>query len=314
MKNLEDIGEDGLIERLLAQSPPCGGAVHQGPGDDCAVVEFSAGEWQLMKTDAVVEGVHFTAEENRRRVGWKAIARVVSDFAAMGGEGRYYLVTLGVPEIERVEPLEELYRGMIDCLAVYGGQLVGGETSRAARGSGLWIVISAVGVVEKSRLVLRSTARVGDRIMVTGHLGGSLAGKHLDFEPRVAQARWLAEKGYATAMMDLSDGLAKDLPRLAKASGCGYELLLDQLPCASGCGVEQAMQDGEDYELLFTVAADRVSELRKDWSKLFPELPLSAVGEMVAIEQSMALRGGWDHFDQGHRANDHARHGIGTDF
>jgi thiamine-monophosphate kinase len=115
-------------------------------------------------------------------------------------------------------------------------------------------------------------------------------------------------------MMDLSDGLAKDLPRLAKASGCGYELLLDQLPCASGCGVEQAMQDGEDYELLFTVAADRVSELRKDWSKLFPELPLSAVGEMVAIEQSMALRGGWDHFDQGHRANDHARHGIGTDF
>jgi thiamine-monophosphate kinase len=114
-------------------------------------------------------------------------------------------------------------------------------------------------------------------------------------------------------MMDLSDGLAKDLPRLAKASGCGYELLLDQLPCASGCGVEQSMQDGEDYELLFTVAADRVLELLNCWPVAFPELKLTEIGEMVAIEQSMRLQGGWDHFDRG-QADDHARHGAKSHF
>jgi thiamine-monophosphate kinase len=296
MKTVNEMGEDRVIERLLAQCPACADEVIVGPGDDCAVVDFSADEWQLLKTDAVVEGVHFLAEENLRRVGWKAMARVVSDFAAMGGEGRQYLVTLGVPAQMPVQRLEDLYRGMIDCLQVHGGQLVGGETTRAGEGAGLWITVSAVGVVKKNRLLLRSTARVGDRVFVTGKLGGSLAGKHLEIQPRVEQALWLAERGWATAMMDLSDGLAKDLPRLAKASACGYEIDFSRLPCTEGCGIEQAMKDGEDYELLFTVSAEKAAELPVQWIMAFPDLLLSEVGKIIEQGKGMSLSGGWDHF------------------
>lgn len=296
MKSVGEIGEDALIERLLALCPAAHEDLLVGPGDDCAVMDFSQEEWQLLKTDAVVEGVHFLADEDFRRVGWKAMARVVSDFAAMGGEGRQYLVTLGVPQEVAVARLEDLYRGMLDCLGRFGGQLVGGETSRSADGSGLWVAVSAVGVVKKSRLQRRSTARVGDKILVTGRLGGSIAGKHLDIEPRVESALWLADHGFSTAMMDLSDGLAKDLPRLAKASGCGYRVDWSLLPCSEGCGPEQALNDGEDYELLFTVASDQVERLQKEWALRFPELMLTEIGEMVDSGESMNLRGGWDHF------------------
>lgn len=296
MKSVAEMGEDGLIERLLALCPPAHEDLVVGPGDDCAVIDFSRDEWQLLKTDAVVEGVHFAAEEDFRRVGWKAMARVVSDFAAMGGEGRQYLVTLGVPREMAVARLEDLYRGMLNCLGRFGGQLVGGETSRAAEGSGLWVAISAVGIAKKSRLQRRSTARVGDKILVTGRLGGSIVGKHLDIEPRVEQSLWLADQGFSTAMMDLSDGLAKDLPRLAKASGCGYRIDLSRVPCSAGCGPEQALNDGEDYELLFTVASDQVERLQREWAGRFPELMLTDIGEMVEFGESMNIIGGWDHF------------------
>lgn len=296
MTRVTDIGEDALVSRLLAQLPEAPAELFVGPGDDCAVVPFSESEWQLLKTDAIVEGVHFLPGENRRRVGWKAIARVVSDFAAMGGRPCWFLITVGIPADATVPPLEDLYQGMADCLQTYGAALVGGETTRVASQAGLFISIAATGFVEKSHLILRSTARREDEVFVTGRLGGSSAGRHLEIRPRLAEARWLASGGFATAMMDLSDGLAKDLPRLARASGLGFFLDLDAVPCQENCTTAQALQDGEDYELLFTCAPRDAEKLLALWQESFPETRLSRIGHMVDAAESMHLQGGWDHF------------------
>lgn len=296
MTRVTDIGEDALVSRLLAQLPEAPAELFVGPGDDCAVVPFSESEWQLLKTDAIVESVHFLPGENRRLVGWKAIARVVSDFAAMGGRPCWFLITVGIPADAAIAPLEDLYQGMADCLQTYGAALVGGETTRVASQAGLFVSIAATGFVEKSHLMLRSTARRGDEVFVTGRLGGSGAGRHLAILPRLAEAHWLAGRGFATAMMDLSDGLARDLPRLARASGLGFSLDCDSLPCHFGCTVEQALQDGEDYELLFTCAPHLAEPLLAQWREAFPDTPLTCIGRMVDADDSMHLQGGWDHF------------------
>jgi thiamine-monophosphate kinase len=292
----QDIGEDVLIQRLLGKIPIVPTALHTGPGDDCAVAPLDDDHWQLLKTDAIVESVHFFPSDDARRVGWKAIARVVSDFAAMGGRPQWFLVTLGIPKSYSVEKLEQLYVGMGACLEAYHGALCGGETTSIPDGGSLMISIAATGCVKKSQLTLRSTASRGDGIFVTGRLGGSLAGRHLDITPRLHEAEWLTSHKFPSAMMDLSDGFAKDLPRLAAASGLGYQVDLNSLPCHPGCTTIQALNDGEDYELLFTVAHDRINELIQQWSLAFPEILLTQVGSLVAPAESMHLMGGWDHF------------------
>ncbi|MFY7818476.1 MAG: thiamine-phosphate kinase [Akkermansiaceae bacterium] len=298
MKSVIEIGEDQLVHRLLAQLPPPPQELHVGPGDDCAVVPFSRTHWQLLKTDAIVEGVHFLPTEDYHRVGWKAIARVVSDFAAMGGTSCWFLVTIGIPENEEILRLERLYQGMSACATKYHATIVGGETTRVARESGIIISVAATGKVRKSELILRSTAKCHDMIFVTGSLGGSLAGRHLDIQPRVNEAQWLAKHHYPSAMMDLSDGLAKDMGRLARSSSLGYQIDIDALPLQAGCDPKQALQDGEDYELLFTVPSSRVKSLAKRWHRNFPDLALSCIGQMVDSEKSMHLTGGWDHFQE----------------
>lgn len=298
MKSLREIGENTVIQRLITRLPPPPADLFVGPGDDCAVVPFSASDWQLLKTDAIVEGVHFLTNENFERVGWKAIARVVSDFAAMGGSARWFLVTLAVSPRTDIDALEMLYQGMSRCAKQYQAHIVGGETTRIAESSGMVISIAATGFVKKSHVTLRSTARCGDEIFVTGRLGGSLAGRHLDISPRVNEAHWLCAKGYVTAMMDLSDGLAQDLPRLARASKVGFHIDLTALPRQPGCSFRQALQDGEDYELLFTVSPQRAKSLPKRWHHQFPDLALTRIGRMVPQEQTMDLSGGWDHFTQ----------------
>lgn len=292
-----DIGEDALIQRLLGKIPHSTSTLHTGPGDDCAVAPLDDDHWQLLKTDAIVENVHFFPTDEAKRVGWKAIARVVSDFAAMGGRPQWFLVTLGIPASYSVEKLEQLYAGMGACLQTYGGTICGGETTSIPAGGALMISIAATGSVKKSQLTLRSTASLGDGIFLTGRLGGSLAGRHLDITPRLHEAQWLTSHSYPSAMMDLSDGLAKDMPRLAAASNLGYQLDLASLPCHNGCSAAQALSDGEDYELLFTVAHDRITELSQQWSLAFPDTPLTHVGTMVERSDSMQLKGGWDHFD-----------------
>lgn len=295
MKKLDGMGEDELIARLVQLVPV--GVGHEGPGDDCAVVDEGGEKLLLLKTDALVEGVHFVKGENALRVGWKAVARVVSDFAAMGGLAERFLVTIALPGEMELDWLENFYRGMGKCLGEFGAVMVGGETCRVPNGLAAVISVSATGWVEREHLVTRSGGCVGDGIWVTGSLGGSLGGKHLDFMPRFEQARWLVEHFKPTAMMDLSDGLARDLPRLAAASGCGFLLDRAAVPVSEGHSLEHALEDGEDFELLFTIPEREGFEV--EWTRHFPELKLSKVGKLVHIPDGERITGGWDHFGNG---------------
>lgn len=293
MKTLGNIGEDELIARLVALMPVSGN-LGEGPGDDCAVVDSGGRLLTLLKTDALVEGVHYETSADPRAVGWKAVARVVSDFAAMGGKPANFLITLALPQQTEVKWVESFYRGAGDCMLKYGALLSGGETCRVPEGSAAVISVAATGTVKRGGVVLRSGGKCGDEIWVTGRLGGSIHGKHLSFLPRVAEAAWLVENSSVTAMMDLSDGLAKDLPRLASASGCGFQIVREQIPTSEGCSVEQALGDGEDFELLFTVSPGTLKIA--DWKRVFPELSIRQIGKLVNVEAGEKLAGGWDHF------------------
>lgn len=297
MKTLRDIGEDALIERLIALVPrdldPAA-----GPGDDCAIIDLgpSRPELQLLKTDALVEQIHFLPSADAEAVGWKAVARVVSDFAAMGGRPGHFLVTLALTAETDVEWVEGLYRGIGACLKRFGGILAGGETSSVPAGSAAVISIAATGWVSRGQQVRRSMGKTGDSLFVTGLLGGSITGKHLNFIPRIVEANWLVSNFHPSAMMDLSDGLAKDLPRLAKASGCGFRVDEALIPLTPGCTVAQGMGDGEDYEMLIAIDQAQAPMLVIEWAKAFPELALTRIGELVELGGGQALSGGWEHF------------------
>ncbi len=296
MKRLCDFGEDSLVARL-ASLLSSGRRVLVGPGDDCAVVAGEArGQVGLLKTDCLVEGVHYLPETPARRVGRKAVARVLSDFAAMGASRHHHLlVTLALPPDRPVRWVEDLYRGMDKIAVEFGALVVGGETSSVPPGAPAVVSVAASAVAERRRVVLRSHGRDGDQLLVTGRLGRSHAGRHLTFTPRLVEAGWLTDRFRVHAMMDLSDGLAKDLPRLARASGCGFHLDRDSLPRTRGATVGEALGDGEDYELLIAVSARTCDSLMPAWKKRFPKLKLTRIGVLDARADTH-LEGGWDHF------------------
>lgn len=297
MTLLSEIGEDALIARLVGLLPR-DALPAAGPGDDCAVIDPGPQHPRLLllKTDAVVGDVHFLLDAPPRAVGWKAAARVVSDFAAMGGRPERFLITLALPPQTAVTWVEELYRGIGACLQTCGAVLAGGETTRVPAHSAPVISIAATGSARRDHLALRSTAQPGHVLLVTGSLGGSLQGKHLDFTPRLKESDWLVSNFKPTAMMDVSDGLARDLPRLAAASGCGFVLAEGSLPLTPGCTVAQALGDGEDYELLLAIEAERVVGLLAGWAAEFPGLPLTVIGRLVEAGGGTGLSGGWDPF------------------
>jgi thiamine-monophosphate kinase len=301
MSQLSEIGEDAIVERLvekLADRCEEDRRLIVGPGDDCAVVNLNDSEpYQLLKTDSMVEGVHYRVEDSATKVGWKAVARVVSDFAAMGGLPSYLLITVAMPAHKPIEYLENLYEGMQYCASKYGATICGGETSSVPDKAAAVISVAATGWVEKSGCILRSGGQAGDLVMVTGNLGGSITGKHLSFTPRVVEARWLTKHFKINCMMDLSDGLGCDLPRLASASQCGYMVNEHALPCNEGCSVDEALGDGEDYELLFTISPEVIKTLSVAWSKQFPDLRLSLIGELLQTDDNiMSSKQGWQHF------------------
>ena len=294
MNTLSDIGEDALIGRLTTLLPLAANPA-AGPGDDCAVIDpgENSPTLTLLKTDALVEHVHYLPDAAASDVGWKAIARVVSDFAAMGGTPDRFLITLALPGETPVAWVESLYQGMAACMTRFGGLLAGGETTSVPAGSAKVISVAATGTVRREHLTLRSTANIGDAIFVTGTLGGSIHGKHLTFEPRIAAASWLANHAKPSAMMDISDGLSKDLPRLAAASGCGFRLDPSAIPVTPGCTLEQALGDGEDFELLITLPPGKIPRLSQ-WPAGFPAL--TRIGTITAAADSDNLTGGWEHF------------------
>jgi thiamine-monophosphate kinase len=289
-------GEDRVVA-AITHGLELGADVIVGAGDDCAVIGRPRDtRWQLLKTDAVVEGVHFLPGEDMRRVGWKALCRAVSDIAAMGGRPAHALITLAAPAATPVARVQTLYAGLRKAARKYSVTIVGGETSRSP--GALFVNVALTGWVRRSECVLRSGGRPGDALYVTGRLGGSLSGKHLDFQPRVEEAQWLVSHFKPRAMMDLSDGLGADLPRLAAASGCGYVIEAGRLPLNRGCTPLQAMSDGEDFELLFAIAEKQSTALETAWKKRFPRLPLSRIGRLIppsALRTPHSPRG-YDHF------------------
>ena len=303
---LHELGEDNLVARLT-QKLPLGPDVRLGAGDDCAVVgPRRAKRWQLLKTDAVVEGIHFLPGEKMERVGWKALCRAISDIAAMGGEPEHALVTLAVPADWEAEQLDALYRGLRKAAKQFNISIVGGETSRSP--GPLFVSIALTGWVERERIVLRSGGEPGDSLYVTGTLGGSRKKKHLDFTPRLEEARWLTKHACLSAMMDISDGLGADLPRLAAASDCGFRVFEMLVPRTRGCSLAQALGDGEDFELLIAAPADEIHRLQFKWSATFPDVPLTYIGRLTgdpeqAVFDNLSTAGptqttfhGFDHF------------------
>ncbi len=294
---LSQVGENAIIAQLTHQAP-VNDHLLVGPGDDCALCRGDDTWDLLLKTDVVVEGVHFLKDTDPALVGRKALARAISDIAAMGGLPVHALVTLLVHPSRSLEYLEGIYQGGILPLAQeYGISLAGGETSMLPE-DGLIINIALTGRVERGRAVLRSSAKAGDILCVSGQLGGSFpSGRHLNFEPRLSLARFLMEHDLAPrAMMDLSDGLATDLPRLAASSNLDYHLELNTLPCHPHCSPQAALRDGEDYELLMCFSPERWQAVQ------LLDLPtqITAIGHMLtkgdAEGQKGELEGGWTHF------------------
>ena len=297
MKTLRDMGEDDVVKRLIQTLGQRDDTI-VGPGDDCAVVDIGKEDvYQLLKTDCLVERVHYEPDENPVRVGWKAVARVISDFAAMGGCADHLLVTVALPPDYTFEYAEKLYRGMERCASQFGADICGGETSSVPEGASAVISVAGTGWVKKGNCVTRSGGNPGDVVLVTGTLGGSIQGKHLDFIPRVQEAAWLTKHVPIHAMMDLSDGVARDLPRMARASGCGYQIDVDSVPKNSGCDLAEALGDGEDYELMFAVDAADVARLMGAWQEAFPDLELTAIGRLCEKgEEDAPQADGWEHF------------------
>ncbi|MFZ0827413.1 MAG: thiamine-phosphate kinase [Verrucomicrobiia bacterium] len=286
------MNEFELIARLT-QSLPTNQNVVIGAGDDCAVLDFGLPDrWLLFKTDAIVEGVHFTRDMAPEKIGHKALARCLSDIAAMAGTPTAVLITIALPQTFDAKFIEAVYAGVNALAQKHGTAIVGGETT--TNPERLLISIALLGWVPRGKAVLRSGAKVGDAVFVTGELGGSRAGKHLEFEPRLAEACWLAENFPVHAMMDLSDGLAGDLRHILKASHVGAELLKTAIPIHRAAKLRAqgaspgtpafvaALTDGEDFELLFTVAGAQAVKLLDAWKQQFPRLRLSCIGKITA--------------------------------
>jgi thiamine-monophosphate kinase len=288
------MNEFELIARLT-RSLPSNRSVVVGPGDDCAVLDLGLPDRLLLfKADALVEGIHYTPATPPEKIGHKALARCLSDIAAMAGTPTAALVTAALPASFDAAHVEGIYAGMSALARRHEVAIVGGETTTNPQRTLLSVAV--LGVAPRGKAVLRSGAEVGDALFVTGELGGSLAGKHLEFEPRLAEARWLAQHFHIHAMLDISDGLAGDLRHLIKASKVGAELLAPSIPISleARCAAKEqpsskpalvaALTDGEDFELLFTVASRDAVPVLDGWHRQFPDLRLTCIGKITGTE------------------------------
>ncbi len=337
---LSDLGEFGLIARIARHAGAAGARVLRGIGDDCAVLDGGVpGRVVLLTTDLLTEGVHFERRTSPARLlGSKALAVNLSDIAAMGGTPTFFTVTLCAPPDTPVEWVDGFYAGLLERARSSGAALVGGDTS-ASRGP-ITVSLALLGECPSSEVLYRSGARPGDGVYVTGWPGESAAGlallqteggdpadagraadddlthlrtRHLDPEPRVLAGRRLAEGKLATALIDVSDGLAADLGRLAEASGVGARLEGERVPLspalrkgAAAAGrdpLELALTGGEDYELLFTAPEGAGEEALSD----VLDLPVRLIGRVTAPGTPLSIvdppgdplelsRPGHDHF------------------
>ena len=279
-----------LIESIIANLPTRDDTL-VGAGDDCAVIENGDEQSLLLKTDAVVEGINFKKSDLAGKVGRKALARALSDIAAMAGEPNSAVITLGLPKDYEPQWVESFYQGLNALALEFQVAVVGGET--VCSPDRIFCSVALTGKVAKYKAILRKNARVRDALFVTGDLGGSIEGKHFDFIPRIKEAQWLARSFDLHAMIDLSDGLAGDLHRICQSSAVGAEVWSDYLPISriaklrakqgdtAKPAMAAAMTDGEDFELLFCLDPADAVNLKDQWRKKFPETPLSCIGKIM---------------------------------
>ena len=275
---LKDIGEIGLIEKL-ARRIKLDRSVVKGIGDDAAVIKWTSNKYLLYTCDMLIEDVHFRLDKaTPYQIGWKALARNVSDIAAMGGVPRYALVSIGLDSAMPVSFIDELYRGMAELADKFGINIVGGDT---AKSKSLVIDVSLIGEVEKKNLILRSGAKAGDLIVVTGYIGGAAKGKHLNFMPRIMEVRSLVKDFKINSMIDISDGLVLDLWRILDASGVGGYIYKGLVPVSNqAASFEKAISEGEDFELVFTMSPKEVN--RAFMGRILKiRTPVTLIGEVV---------------------------------
>ena len=332
------LGEFGLIDRIQRALPAPGPDVLVGIGDDVAVLKGEGGRDWLATCDVQMEGAHFLRDAIApQALGRKALAINLSDVASAGGAPRYALVSLGLPPDLPVAFVDGLYEGLRAEAGQFGVDVVGGNISRSKLG--LFIDIFLLGEAPQADVLLRSGARVGDALLVTGSLGDAAAGVSLLLDPslrtsaayaavaqahrdtptpRVREGQIIGASHLATAMIDISDGLAADLGHLVERSGAGARVLAGRLPVAAdnralarlagGDEWKLALFGGEDYELLFTAPPDQVGRLAAEVTRQ-TGTPVTVIGEIVPAGEGMTLAlpdervvplqpGGWDHFKE----------------
>ena len=300
--------EGTITERLhKAAVIPAGSPVILGIGDDCAIYRpRGSADDLLFTTDMLIEGVHFRRETHTAaQAGRKALVRGLSDIAAMGGAPRFCLVSLCVPEWANAKWVDGFFRGIMGLADATNTVLAGGDL---AHGETLACDVTVCGAVPRGTALLRSRARPGDEIYVSGALGGSALGletnkgkarrRHVCPEPRLALGSFLREKLRSHSAIDLSDGLSLDLRRICLASGVEAEITAP--PRFPGASLEQALHGGEDYELLFTVPVGVKVPDR------FEDLPLTRIGSIVRGTGGVVRLDGnplpalaYDHFAKG---------------
>ncbi len=282
------------IRELTARDEPAWLKV--GLGDDAAVIEppGGGGGCLVITTDTVVEGVHFEPGTEPRLVGWKAMARGVSDLAAMAARPLCTLAAAHFPPGLSDAAARDLVRALVEAARTLSAPLVGGDT--AAGADRLSVAVTAVGTPGPKGAITRAGARPGDAVCVTGELGGAMAGRHLTFRPRVEEALELAERCDVHALIDVSDGLSTDALHVAEAGGVGLALRAADIPVSAAATemaardgrqpLQHALADGEDYELLFClppVQAERLLETG------LGELAVSLIGEVTDGPESCLL-------------------------
>ncbi len=330
---MEAPSENSILKRILKRMADStknlsGRAVHLGIGDDAALFRPKRGHEVILTCDWFLEGTHFRRDKHPAdAVGWKSLARALSDVAAMGGVPRCFLLSLAIPESHTGRWLDAFLNGLRRISSKFNCTLAGGDTTRRRE---ILINVTIVGEIRKSRAVHRSGARAGDILYVTGRLGEAELGlrilrnskgqvrpdnpflkKQLYPEPRLALGQWLAEKGLATSMMDLSDGLSSDLPRLCASSGVGANVESEKLPVVQhsnagrGPGVDPlqlALHGGDDYELLFTVPWKMAKGLPRSLRGV-ALTPIGRITERPGVKmlegnghERQLVAGGWDPF------------------
>ncbi len=308
LRTVGEIGEFELI-KLLTDDLPYSPQTIVGVGDDCSVYEISKGRYILATCDMLVEDVHFTRKTTSAfLIGCKAMACSLSDIAAMGGRPLFALISLGMPTTTPEEFVQDLYVGIRSMCRDYEAVLIGGDTVRTP--NRMVIDVSMIGDCPKGKFILRSGAKTGDAIVVTGYLGDSAAGLDLlsgkvsepDAErrsrlieahsapvPRCKEGAFMAENFEFHSMIDISDGLAGDLGHICERSKLGARLWADKIPLSDALKefckgarldpLKYALAGGEDYELLFTLAPKEFERLTERWPEDF-EVPLFQIGEM----------------------------------